>query len=181
MPLFYLGTSSCVFEKGRRELEDEDSNLQHQYKVGNIKIAITNTANTVGRFSEGVCLATPRSAWCGWDLGNPGPSQPSALPRTLSRARQMTVPTVIGRVQKVKHKNNRKPGQTGTRTHTPCHTRRSLYRATTRADLAQVRSITLCNSRERGTGSLFKTAAQKKTDWYWPNCGREKNRWKGRS
>ena len=30
-----------------------------------------------------VGLATPRNAWCGWDLGDLGPSQPSALPRTL--------------------------------------------------------------------------------------------------
>jgi len=36
------------------------------------------------------------------NLGDPaGPSQPSALPRTLSRARKMTVPTVIA--GQVKH------------------------------------------------------------------------------
>ena len=45
--------------------------------------------------------------WCGWDLGDPRPSQPSALPRTLSRAHKMTVPTVIA--GQVKHfKNNRR-------------------------------------------------------------------------
>ena len=49
----------------------------------------------------GVGLETPRNAWCGWDLGDPGPSQPSALPRTLSRARKMTVATVIA--GQVKH------------------------------------------------------------------------------
>ena len=53
-----------------------------------------------------VGLATPRNAWCGWDLGDPGPSQPSALPRTLSRARKTTVPTVIA--GQVKHKNKRR-------------------------------------------------------------------------
>ena len=31
----------------------------------------------------------------GWDLGDPDPSKPSTLPRTLSRARKMTVATVI--------------------------------------------------------------------------------------
>jgi len=51
-------------------------------------------------------LATPRCAWCGWDLGDPGPSQPSALPRTLSRARKITVMTVIA--GQVKHKNKRR-------------------------------------------------------------------------
>ena len=34
-----------------------------------------------------------RDAWCGWDLGDPDPSKPSTLPRTLSRARKMTVTT----------------------------------------------------------------------------------------
>ena len=46
-------------------------------------------------FREQPCLETPRNAWCGWDLGDPGPSQPSTLPRTLSRAHKMTVATVI--------------------------------------------------------------------------------------
>ena len=50
-----------------------------------------------------VGLGTPRDAWCGWDLGDPGPSQPSALPRTLSRARKMTLPTVIaGQVKPIR-------------------------------------------------------------------------------
>ena len=49
----------------------------------------------------GVGLETPRNAWCGWDLGDPGPSQPSALPRTLSKAHKMTVTTVIA--GQVKH------------------------------------------------------------------------------
>ena len=53
-------------------------------------------------------LATPRYAWCGWDLGDPGPSQPSALPRTLSRARKMTVPTVIaGQVRHMLRSKNK--------------------------------------------------------------------------
>ena len=44
-----------------------------------------------------VGLATPRTAWCRCDLGDPDPSKPSALsvPRTLSRARKITVTTVI--------------------------------------------------------------------------------------
>ena len=37
----------------------------------------------------------------GWDLGDPDPSKPSTLPRTLSRARKMTVATVIA--GQVKH------------------------------------------------------------------------------
>ena len=47
----------------------------------------------------------------GWDLGDPGPNQPSALPRTLSRARKMTVTTVIaGQVRHIRiySKNNRR-------------------------------------------------------------------------
>ena len=40
-------------------------------------------------------MLAARAVWCGWDLGDPGPSQPSALPRTLSRAHKMTVATVI--------------------------------------------------------------------------------------
>ena len=54
-----------------------------------------------------VSLATPRDAWCGWDLGDPDPSKPSALPRTLSRARNITVATVIDRTGEA-HKNNRR-------------------------------------------------------------------------
>ena len=54
-----------------------------------------------------VGLATPRYAWGGWDLGDPEPSKPSALPRTLlsylSRALKMTVPTVIaGQVKSIR-------------------------------------------------------------------------------
>ena len=54
-----------------------------------------------------VGLATPRDAWCGWDLGDPDPSKPSALPRTLSRARNITVATVIDRTGET-YKNNRR-------------------------------------------------------------------------
>ena len=52
-----------------------------------------------------VSLATPRDAWCGWDLGDPDPSKPSALPRTLSRAHNITVTTVIDRTGET-YKNN---------------------------------------------------------------------------
>ena len=51
-------------------------------------------------------MATPRNAWCGWDLGDPDPSKPSALPRTLSRARKMTAATVIA--GQVKHIRTRR-------------------------------------------------------------------------
>ena len=47
------------------------------------------------RKKTGGKLATPRDAWCGWDLGDPDPSKPSTLPQTLSRARKMTVTAVI--------------------------------------------------------------------------------------
>ena len=54
-----------------------------------------------------VSLATPRNAWCGWDLGDPDPSKPSTLPRTLSRARNMTVTTVIDRTGEAYNNNRR--------------------------------------------------------------------------
>ena len=54
-----------------------------------------------------VGLGTPRDAWCGWDLGDPDPSKPSTLPRTLSRARNITVATVIDRTGDP-YKNNRR-------------------------------------------------------------------------
>ena len=55
--------------------------------------------------SRGVSSSPKRfsSAVHGWDLGDPGPSQPSTLPRTLSRARKMTVATVIaGQVRHIR-------------------------------------------------------------------------------
>ena len=99
----------------------------------------------------GVGLETPRNAWCGWDLGDPGPSQPSALPRTLSRARKMTVTTVIaGQVVHIRTNVEQTPFGAGRDARSPpCHVAKSyaLHRVQSGFPTARLPCWTCCERR----------------------------------